>query len=173
MDDFGEIAGLLHIHKEAASLGGDLNNIAGAALNRLREINKDIRPTTFLKNQPDEKELVVPPTAPNHADASAAQVALATLPERQEAARKGAEEQATKGSEAVVPPTEPQPQVAPILPGEPVVPPAQVIQTETVHPQVGPEPVVEQPPTPPAEPAPVVERRDLGNVPTEEPAHVS
>lgn len=42
MQGMEEIAALLHIHEKAAAHGGNLNNIAGAALAELRQINADM-----------------------------------------------------------------------------------------------------------------------------------
>lgn len=46
-----EIAELLHIHKEAAGHGGSLNKIAGAAMNRLKQINDQITPDAYMAEQ--------------------------------------------------------------------------------------------------------------------------
>lgn len=49
MHTLEEIAALLHIHKTAAEHGGAMNNIAGAALGRLRQINEEMKPDAFLE----------------------------------------------------------------------------------------------------------------------------
>lgn len=41
MADMNEVSALLHIHEKAAAHGGALNNIAQAALARLRQINEE------------------------------------------------------------------------------------------------------------------------------------
>lgn len=60
-----EIAALLHIHKEAAAHGGSMNNIAGAALARLRQINEDMKPDAFTEDRSaseghDQKDVTEP-----------------------------------------------------------------------------------------------------------------
>jgi hypothetical protein len=61
MKDMEEIAGLLHLHKEAAAHGSGLSHIASAALTRLREINEELnphKPSTHVQTAFDKE---VPP----------------------------------------------------------------------------------------------------------------
>lgn len=71
MKDMEEIAGLLHVHKEALAHGPAMSHIVAAAYERLREINEDLNPhkrsthkqTAFDKEVPPRA--VVPEPEPN------------------------------------------------------------------------------------------------------------
>lgn len=65
--DSREIAELMHIHKEAASHGGVLNKIAGAAMNRLKQINDQITPDAYMAEQEPgaaDQQVVEPESVP-------------------------------------------------------------------------------------------------------------
>jgi len=53
MHTIDEIAALLHIHKTAHEVG-NLTNISGAALSRLRQINEEMGPNGFGRPQETE-----------------------------------------------------------------------------------------------------------------------